>query len=156
MHCFYQFLLMSSIFTRILSLAHLFYAYFTHGPNKSASAQYDNTRGAWLTQEGCTLTERKEARGFHAWKYIPIYSHHNIYKFSFLLRTIIDWNSLSPHSVDSPSIDTFRARNQNHQGFYAWTLTTTVVSDYTQTPRLLANNAMRVRRQLKVTDNSRD
>ena len=59
MHCFYQFLLMSSIFTRILSLAHLFYAYFTHGPNKSASAQYDNTRGAWLTQEGCTITERK-------------------------------------------------------------------------------------------------
>ena len=55
MHCFYQFLLMSSIFTRILSLAHLFYAYFTHGPNKSASAQYDNTRGAWLTQEGCTI-----------------------------------------------------------------------------------------------------
>ena len=34
MHCFYQFLLMSFIFTRILSLAHLFYAYFTHGPNK--------------------------------------------------------------------------------------------------------------------------
>ena len=62
MHCFYQFLLMSSIFTRMLSLAHLFYAYFTHGPNKSASAQYDNTRGAWLTQEGCTLTERKEGR----------------------------------------------------------------------------------------------
>ena len=60
MHCFYQFLLMSSIFTQILSLAHLFYAYFTHGPNKSASAQYDNTRGAWLTQEGCTLTEREE------------------------------------------------------------------------------------------------
>ena len=54
MHCFYQFLLMSSIFTRILSQAHLFYAYFTHGPNKSASAQYDNTRGAWFTQEGCT------------------------------------------------------------------------------------------------------
>ena len=62
MHCFYQFLLMSSIFTRILSLAHLFYAYFTHGPNKSASTQYDNTRGAWLTQEGCTLMERKEGR----------------------------------------------------------------------------------------------
>ena len=62
MHCFYQFLLMSSIFTRILSLAHLFYAYFTHGPNKSASAQYDNTRGAWLTQEGCTITERKGGR----------------------------------------------------------------------------------------------
>ena len=53
---------MSSIFTHILSLAHLFYAYFTHGPNKSASAQYDNTRGAWLTQEGCTITERKEGR----------------------------------------------------------------------------------------------
>ena len=45
-----------------LRLAHLFYAYFTHGPNKSASAQYDNTRGAWLTQEGCTLMERKERK----------------------------------------------------------------------------------------------
>ena len=22
--------------------------------------QYDNTQGAWLTQEGCTITERKE------------------------------------------------------------------------------------------------
>ena len=40
----------------------------------------------------------------------PIYSQHNIYKFSFLPRTIIDWNILSPHSVDSASIDTFRAR----------------------------------------------
>ena len=72
MHCFYQFVLMSSIFTRILSLAHLFYAYFTHGPNKSASAQYDNTRGAWLTQEGCTITERKEGRkwneGIKCWE----------------------------------------------------------------------------------------
>ena len=58
----------------------------------------------WLT------TSKRVTRGFHAWKYIPIYSHHNIYKFSFLPRTIIDWNSLSPHSVDSPSIDTFRAR----------------------------------------------
>ena len=25
-------------------------------------------------------------------------------------RTIIDWNTLSPHSVNSPSIDSFRAR----------------------------------------------
>ena len=40
----------------------------------------------------------------------PCTPRHNIYKFSFLPRTIIDWNSLSPHSVDSPSIDTFRAR----------------------------------------------
>ena len=47
------------MFTWILSL-HTFYAYFTHGPNTSASAQYDNTRGAWLTQEGCTVMERKE------------------------------------------------------------------------------------------------
>ena len=58
----------------------------------------------WLT------TPKRVTRGFHAWKYIPIYSQHNIYKFAFLPRTIIDWNSLSPHSVDSPSIDTFRAR----------------------------------------------
>ena len=58
----------------------------------------------WLT------ISKRVTRGFHAWKYIPIYSHHNMYKFSFLPRTIIDWNSLSPHSVDNPSIDTFRAR----------------------------------------------
>ena len=46
---------------RILSLAHLFYAYFTNGPNTSTSAQYDNTRGAWLTQEGYIgPIERKE------------------------------------------------------------------------------------------------
>ena len=29
-----------------------FYAYFIHGPNTSAPAQYDNTRGTCLTQEG--------------------------------------------------------------------------------------------------------
>ena len=58
----------------------------------------------WLT------TTKRVTRGFHAWKYIPIYNQHIIYKFSFLPRTIIDWNTLSPHSVDSPSIDTFRAR----------------------------------------------
>ena len=49
----------------------------------------------------------------YAWKYIPIYNQHKIYKFSFLPRTIIDGNTLSPHSVDSPSIDTFRARITN-------------------------------------------
>ena len=48
MHCSYQFLLMSYIFTWILSLAHLFYAYFTHGPNKSASAQCGNTRNIFV------------------------------------------------------------------------------------------------------------
>ena len=26
-------------------------------------SQYDNTRGAWLTQEGCTITERKGGVG---------------------------------------------------------------------------------------------
>ena len=58
----------------------------------------------WLT------TAKRVTRGFHAWKYIPIYSQHNTYKFSFLPRTIIDCNILSPHSVNSPSIDIFRAR----------------------------------------------
>ena len=32
----------------------------------------------WLT------TSKRVTRGFRAWKYIPIYSQHNIYKFSFL------------------------------------------------------------------------
>ena len=66
-------LLMSYMFTWILSL-HTFYAYFTHGPNTSASAQYDNTRGAWLTQEGCTITERKEGREVYA-KFIDRADH---------------------------------------------------------------------------------
>ena len=34
----------------------------TVGRSVSASAQYDNTQGAWLTQEGCTIMERKEGR----------------------------------------------------------------------------------------------
>ena len=50
----------------------------------------------WLT------TTKRVTRGFHAWKYIPIYSLHNIYKFSFLPRTIIDWNSLSPPQLTAP------------------------------------------------------
>ena len=44
----------------------------------------------WLT------TTKRVTRGFHAWKYIPIYSQHNIYKFSFLPRTIIDEQSITP------------------------------------------------------------
>ena len=39
-------------------LLRIFYSW----SKQSASAQYDNTRGAWLTQEGCTITERKEGR----------------------------------------------------------------------------------------------
>ena len=33
---------------------------FGDKPSHSIRCVYDNTRGAWLTQEGCTLTERKE------------------------------------------------------------------------------------------------
>ena len=48
----------------------------------------------WLT------TAKRLTREFHAWKYVPIYSQHNIYKFSFIPRTIIDWNRpYHPHSV---------------------------------------------------------
>ena len=49
-------------YTNFISRTPLLRIYFTHGPNTSASAQYDNTRGAWLTQEVCTITERKEGR----------------------------------------------------------------------------------------------
>ncbi len=48
--------------------------------------------GPWA--EWLTRTKRV-TRGFHAWKYIPIYSQHNTSEFSFFF---------------SPSIDTFRAR----------------------------------------------
>ena len=60
MHCFLPVFTMSYICTWILSLSRLFYAYFAHGPNTSTPAQGDYTRGAWLTQEGCTVTEKKE------------------------------------------------------------------------------------------------
>ena len=33
---------------------------FGDKPSHSIRCVYDNTRGAWLTHEGCTLTERKE------------------------------------------------------------------------------------------------
>ena len=33
---------------------------FGDKPSHSIRCVYDNTRGAWLTQDGCTLTERKE------------------------------------------------------------------------------------------------
>ena len=71
---------------------------------KIAHITVGDPRTEWLT------TTKRVTCGFHAWKYTPIYSQHNIHKFSFLTRTIIDWNILSSHSVDSSSIDTFRAR----------------------------------------------
>ena len=67
--------------------------------------------GPWA--EWLTRTKRV-TRVFHAWTYIPNYSQHYTYTFSFLPRTIIDWNMLSHHSVNSPSIDTFRARITNN------------------------------------------
>ena len=48
------------IFLHELYLAHIFYTSFTHGPNTSTSAQYDNTQGASITKEGCTFSEKKE------------------------------------------------------------------------------------------------
>ena len=70
----YNILLMFYFFTSILSLAHLFYSSFTDGPNTSASALYDNTRGARLTQEGCTLTERKAGRVEGSWDFFQYLS----------------------------------------------------------------------------------
>ena len=42
--------------------AHLLRIFYSWSKHKRICTvgPYDNTRGAWLTQEGCTLTERKE------------------------------------------------------------------------------------------------
>ena len=81
------------MFTWILSL-HTFYAYFTHGPNTSASAQYDNTRGAWLTQEGCTVMERKEGSLFTPNSQLPQTNASVMLHFSYL-----PWMTHRPNTV---------------------------------------------------------
>ena len=58
----------------------------------------------WLT------FAQRTTRGSHAWKYIPISTSHNAYKFSFLPRTIIAWNQLPSIIVAAPSLDAFRSR----------------------------------------------
>ena len=58
----------------------------------------------WLTFAQSTT------RGSHAWKYIPISTSHDAYKFSFLSRTILAWNQLPSIIIDAPSLDAFRSR----------------------------------------------
>ena len=62
----------------------------------------------WLTFAQSTT------RGSHAWKYIPISTSHDAYKFSFLPRivprTVIAWNQLPSIVIAAPSLDAFRSR----------------------------------------------
>ena len=59
----------------------------------------------WLT------FAQRTTRGSHAWKYIPISTSHDAYKFSFLPRTIIAWNQLPSIIITAPSLaDAFRSR----------------------------------------------
>ena len=51
----------------------------------------------WLT------FAQRTTRGSHAWKYIPISTSHDAYKFSFLPRTIIAWSQLPSIIVAAPS-----------------------------------------------------
>ena len=53
---------------------------------------------------------QRTTRGSHAWKYIPISTSHDAYKFSFLPRTIIAWNQLPSIIITAPSLDAFRSR----------------------------------------------
>ena len=58
----------------------------------------------WLT------FAQRTTRGSHAWKYIPISTSLDAYKFSFLPRTIIAWNQLPSIIITAPSLDAFRSR----------------------------------------------
>ena len=58
----------------------------------------------WLT------FAQRTTRGSHAWKYIPISTSHDAYKFSFLPRTIIAWNQLPSIIITAPSLEAFRSR----------------------------------------------
>ena len=58
----------------------------------------------WLT------FAQRTTRGSHAWKYIPISTSHDAYKFPFLPRTIIAWNQLPSIIIAAPSLDAFRSR----------------------------------------------
>ena len=55
----------------------------------------------WLT------FAQRTTRGSHAWKYIPISTSHDAYKFSFLPCTIIAWNQLPSIIIAAPSLEAF-------------------------------------------------
>ena len=63
----------------------------------------------WTPWLSLTFAQRT-TRGSHAWKYIPISTSHDAYKFSFLPRTIIAWNQLPSIIITAPSLDAFRSR----------------------------------------------
>ena len=58
---------------------------------------------AWLT------FAQRTTRGSHEWKYIPISTSHDAYKFSFLPRTIIAWNQLPSIIITAPSLEAYRS-----------------------------------------------
>ena len=58
----------------------------------------------WLT---FTQRTTRGSQPSHAWKYIPISTSHDAYKFSFLPH-LIAWNQLP--SITTPSLEAFRSR----------------------------------------------
>ncbi len=68
----------------------------THGP----------ALASWLQH---LTPNTRITRGSHPWRYTPISPHNDVYKYSFLPRTVIAWNSLPPDLVSRPSLDSFRA-----------------------------------------------
>ena len=61
----------------------------------------------WHECQTLVLSSQR-TRGSHPWKYTPILPHADVYKYSFLPRTIIAWNALPPNVVACPSLDSFR------------------------------------------------
>ena len=53
-------------------------------------------------------------RNSHTQKYQTYHNNTDTYKFSYFPRTIVDWNKLPQHVIDSTSINTFLNRLDNH------------------------------------------
>ena len=59
-------------------------------------------------QQHLTHSTRTTRRS-HAWRLTPLLPHNDTYKYSFLPRTIVSWNSLPPDVLSKPSLEAFRA-----------------------------------------------
>ena len=58
------------------------------------------------------LANIRSTRGSHSFKFIPIRAKLDIYKYSFIPRTIQFWNQLPESCVSATSLDAFKANVQ--------------------------------------------
>ena len=58
------------------------------------------------------IHQQRETRQYHPERFIMLGSTSDTYKYSFIPRTITDWNRLPPAAIQCPTVDTFKAAVQ--------------------------------------------